>query len=43
MHVYICHFARAVKGVDLKSTAETRVGSSPAGDVGCKLLFPCSH
>lgn len=26
------HFARAVKGVDLKSTAETRVGSSPAGD-----------
>ena len=29
----MCHFARAVKGVDLKSTAETRVGSSPAGDV----------
>lgn len=30
------HFARAVKGVDLKSTAETRVGSSPAGD---EILF----
>ena len=26
-------FARVVKGVDLKSTAERRVGSNPAGDV----------
>ena len=26
------HFARVVKGVDLKSTAERRVGSNPAGD-----------
>ncbi len=43
VHVCICHFARAVKGVDLKSTAETHVGSSPAGDVGCKFLFPYSH
>ena len=25
-------FARVVKGVDLKSTAERRVGSNPAGD-----------
>ena len=41
VHGYICHFARAVKGVDLKSTAETRVGSSPAGDVEQKyFLFP---
>ena len=27
-----CRFARVVKGVDLKSTAERRVGSNPAGD-----------
>ena len=30
--ISICHFARAVKGVDLKSIVERRVGSSPAGD-----------
>ncbi len=28
----MCRFARVVKGVDLKSTAERRVGSNPAGD-----------
>ena len=39
MHENICHFARAVKGVDLKSTAVTRVGSSPAGDVDESLLL----
>ena len=29
---HTCHFARVVKGVDLKSTSESCVGSSPAGD-----------
>ena len=28
----LSRFARVVKGVDLKSTAERRVGSNPAGD-----------
>ena len=34
----ICRFARVVKGVDLKSTAERRVGSNPAGDGDFAIL-----